>query len=281
MYTEDVMAKRLKKNIVAMIALLMSAVCIWQVSSIAFADEEVRYTESNIIYSDSTIENVYYKSRTQLEYNITPGMAPTYIATGEYTNACGAIAGANTIGFFDKYVEDLIPGWQSYFPANGRYKPDDKVYIPAVIAELYTLMRTNVDDVGVSETDFLNGLQEFVELRDKNITYTSLYNNGTVNYAGCKASIDAGKPILVFMDPTYMVAISQENGYDYITGLPLNSAHIALIYGYEKIQYVLTDNTVRTDTYLIMSTGQISPRVSYLDITTSVDINDAKGVNIY
>ena len=78
-----------------------------------------------------------------------------------------------------------------------------------------------------------------------------------------------------------MVAISQENGYDYITGLPLNSAHIALIYGYEKIQYVLTDNTVRTDTYLIMSTGQISPRVSYLDITTSVDINDAKGVNIY
>lgn len=67
MYTEDDMAKRLKKNIVAMIALLMSAVCIWQVSSIAFADEEVRYTESNIIYSDSTIENVYYKSRTQLE----------------------------------------------------------------------------------------------------------------------------------------------------------------------------------------------------------------------
>lgn len=274
------MAKRLKKNIVAMIALLMSALCIWQVSSIAFADEEVRYTNGGISLYSST-EYLYYNSRTQLEYNITSGMAPTYIATGEYTNACGAIAGANTIGFFDKYVEDLIPGWQSYFPANGRYKPDDKVYIPAVIAELYTLMRTNVDDVGVSETDFLNGLQEFVELRDKNITYTSLYSNGTVNYAGCKASIDEGKPILVFMDPTDMVNISQRDGNDYITRLPLASAHIALIYGYERIQYVLTDNTVRTDTYLIMSTGQISPRVSYLDITTSVDINDAKGVNIY
>lgn len=274
------MAKRLKKNIVAMIALLMSAVCIWQVSSIAFADEEVRYTNGGIsLYSSA--EYVYYKTRTQLDYNITPGMAPTYIATGEYTNACGAIAGANTIGFFDKYVEDLIPGWQSYFPANGRYKPDDKVYIPAVIAELYTLMRTNVDDVGVSETDFLNGLQEFVELRDKNITYTSLYSNGVVNYAGCKASIDAGKPILVFMDPTDMVSISLKDGSDYVVRQSLASAHIALIYGYERIQYVLTDNTVRTDTYLIMSTGLTSPKVSYLDITTSVDINDAKGVNIY
>lgn len=274
------MAKRLKKNIVAMIALLMSAVCIWQVSSIAFADEEVRYTNGGIsLYSSA--EYLYYNSRTQLEYNITPGMAPTYIATGEYTNACGAIAGANTIGFFDKYIEDLIPGWQSYFPANGRYKPDDKVYIPAVIAELYTLMRTNVDDVGVSETDFLNGLQEFVELRDKNITYTSLYSNGTINYAGCKASIDAGKPILVFMDPTDMISISVRDGNDYIMRQSLASAHIALIYGYERIQYVLTDNTVRTDTYLIMSTGLTSPKVSYLDITTSVDINDAKGVNIY
>ena len=117
MYTEDVMAKRLKKNIVAMIALLMSALCIWQVSSIAFADEEVRYTNGGIsLYSSA--EYVYYKTRTQLDYNITPGMAPTYIATGTYTNACGAIAGANTIGFFDKYVEDLIPGWQSYFPSN-------------------------------------------------------------------------------------------------------------------------------------------------------------------
>ncbi len=274
------MAKRLKKNIVAMIALLMSALCIWQVSSIAFADEEVRYTNGGIsLYSSA--EYLYYNSRTQLEYNITPGMAPTYIATGEYTNACGAIAGANTIGFFDKYIEDLIPGWQSYFPANGRYKPDDKVYIPAVIAELYTLMRTNVDDVGVSETDFLNGLREFVELRDKNITYTSLYSNGTINYAGCKASIDAGKPILVFMDPTDMISISVRDGNDYIMRQSLASAHIALIYGYERIQYVLTDNTVRTDTYLIMSTGLTSPKVSYLDITTSVDINDAKGVNIY
>ena len=274
------MAKRLKKNIVAMIALLMSAVCIWQVSSIAFADEEVRYTNGGIsLYSSA--EYVYYKTRTQLDYNITPGMAPTYIATGEYTNACGAIAGANTIGFFDKYVEDLIPGWQSYFPANGRYKPDDKVYIPAVIAELYTLMRTNVDDVGVSETDFLNGLQEFVELRDKNITYTSLFNNGTVNYAGCKASIDAGKPVLLFMDPTDMVSISLKDGSDYIVRQSINSAHIALVYGYERIQYVLTDNSIRTNTYLIISSGFTVPRVAYIDITTSSDINDTKGVNIY
>lgn len=61
------MAKRLKKNIVAMIALLMSALCIWQVSSIAFADEEVRYTNGGISLYSST-EYLYYNSRTQLEY---------------------------------------------------------------------------------------------------------------------------------------------------------------------------------------------------------------------
>ena len=274
------MTRNKKKSFAAIIAFLLCALCCWQGAAVAFADEEVRYTDGGIS-TMSYANNIYYTSRTQVDYNITDGFAPTYLATGTYTNACGAIAGANTIGFFDKYVPNLIPEWVSYYPTNGRYRAEDTVYIPAVIAELYTRMRTNVDDVGVSESDFLNGLEEFVEVRNFDIMYTSLFSGGQVNYSGCKSFIDNNKPILVFMDPTEMVLISQENGYDYVTGTTLNSAHIALIFGYERIRYTLLDGSTLTKTYLIMSTGQSSPTIAYLDISTSVDINDVKGVYIY
>ena len=78
-----------------------------------------------------------------------------------------------------------------------------------------------------------------------------------------------------------MITISQETGYDYVTGVSLDSAHIALVFGYERIRYTLTNGSTLTKTYLIMSTGQTIPRAAYLDISTSVDINDVKGVTIY
>lgn len=271
----------MKKGFAAIVAFTLCALCCWQVASVAFADEEVRYTNGGISLMSTTVNNIYYTSRVQLDYGITDGTAPTYLATGAYTNACGAIAGANTIGFYDKYIEDLIPGWVSYFPANGRYKPDDAVYIPAVIEELYYRMDTNVVDVGVSEDEFLNGLTEYVEVRNHDIIFTSLFSGGQVNFEGCKTFIDANKPILVFCDPTYMITISQETGYDYVTGVSLDSAHIALVFGYERIRYTLTNGSTLTKTYLIMSTGQTIPRAAYLDISTSVDINDVKGVTIY
>lgn len=275
------MTKKMKKGFAAIVAFTLCALCCWQVASVAFADEEVRYTNGGISLMSTTVNNIYYTSRVQLDYGITDGTAPTYLATGAYTNACGAIAGANTIGFYDKYIEDLIPGWVSYFPANGRYKPDDAVYIPAVIEELYYRMDTNVVDVGVSEDEFLNGLTEYVEVRNHDIIFTSLFSGGQVNFEGCKTFIDANKPILVFCDPTYMITISQETGYDYVTGVSLDSAHIALVFGYERIRYTLTNGSTLTKTYLIMSTGQTIPRAAYLDISTSVDINDVKGVTIY
>lgn len=275
------MTKKMKKGFAAIVAFTLCALCCWQVASVAFADEEVRYTNGGISLMSTTANNIYYTSRVQLDYGMTDGTAPTYLATGEFTNACGAIAGANTIGFYDKYYEDLIPGWVSYFPTNGRYKMSDSVYIPAVIEELYYRMDTNVVDVGVSEDEFLNGLTEYVEIRNHDITYTSLFSGGQVNFEGCKTFIDANKPILVFCDPTYMITISQETGYDYVTGVSLDSAHIALVFGYERIRYTLTNGSTLTKTYLIMSTGQTIPRVSYLDISTSVDINDVKGVTIY
>lgn len=275
------MTKKMKKGFAAIVAFTVCALCCWQVASVAFADEEVRYTNGGISLMSTTTSNIYYISRTQVDYNITDGMAPTYLATGPYTNACGAIAGANTIGFYDKYYEDLIPGWVAYFPTNGRYKMSDSVYIPAVIEELYYRMNTNVVDVGVSEDEFLNGLAEYVEARNYDITYTSLFYDGQVSYEVCKSFIDSNKPILVFCDPTDMISISQQAGYDYVSAISLDSAHIALVYGYERIRYTLTDGSILTKTYLIMSTGQTLPRVSYLDISTSVDINDVKGVTIY
>ena len=137
------------------------------------------YADSIALTSTDKIETISYSTKETSTVETVNGV-PSYRQISGLSNACGATSGAIVVGFYDKYYEDLIPGFKTYL-SSGKYRGNDKTYIPKLINQLYTLMRTNIDDVGVSKDDCLNGLNSYVQDKKHKISFSSLSSTGKLN----------------------------------------------------------------------------------------------------
>lgn len=279
------MSKVIKKGFVllacAFMLLCSSLIPALTVSASAEETSSDRYYDEYPIstYAVDT-ESIFYTNRT-MDYVTTTNYAPDYYANTDLSNSCGPTAGGIIVGFYDRYYENLIPNFTSYY-TNGRYKPKDKVYIPALMQELYTLMRTNVDDVGVSEADCKNGLKTYVEQKGYNLNYTSVKNVwGTFQLNTVKNAIDNNKPILLFCDEVGLIDVAEGDHYDKIVTTGVKNRHVIVAYGYCTIKYYngLNEN-FRTDTYLMVSTGLYSQSTAYVQVNTTSWLDNGYVVTI-
>lgn len=242
-------------------------------------------TETTTRYADQPFlstyaqETVNYTRKVIVEQNTTDGQSPMYSPNSGQTNACGAVAGAEIVAFYDKYYPEMIPGWDSYFTSNGKYRLKDSTYVPALMNELYTLMRTNVDDVGVSENDFKNGLKTYINNKGYSISYQSVISGNNVNYSACKSAIDNNKVIVLFAKAGDVYTISSGTGFDTITPTNIAGAHIMVAYGYKQIQYYNAGGVFRTDIYLEVAMGQSTIKTASYKINPH-NLNAAYVINI-
>lgn len=250
-------------------------------TSVARADtvSEMRYYDApGVMLTSGTDETITYTRKEETEI-IFPNAVPNYY-TNTYDNACGPVAGANIVGYYDKYYEDLIPDYTAYYPANGRYRLIDGTYIPALIGDLYTLMRTNVVDVGVSESECLEGLQDYVEGKNRSITYTNI-KSGSFNMTAYKNAMSNQVPVILFCQSTDVVLIDTGEQQDEVLHLMSSSTHIVVGYGYREIKYYDTSNVnFRTDVYLRVATGWMTNASGYLKANSMSWLNSAYVVNV-
>ena len=242
-------------------------------------DTEDRYADAALVTPRSANETITYTKRVEtLDYE-TAGRCPKYRQINGLTNACGAVAGAEIVAFYDKYYPNMITGWQSHFDS-GYYRLQDTTYVPAVMNELYTLMRTNVDDVGVSEDDFKNGLKSYAGSHGHTLGYTSVRNwLGKLNFNDCKAALDQNKVIVLFTKAGDVYDVFLNDGYDTIVPTTIAGAHIMVAYGYYQVEYYNANGLFRTDTYLLVATGQ-AVTTSALYKIDSKNLNAAYVVNV-
>lgn len=238
---------------VAILLIFVSVFGAWTVVD----DGETRYGEPTLL-STYASETVYFTSKEEVGPVMTAGGCPEYHGLSDTPNGCGAVAGAEIIAFYDKYFPDLVPNWVSYYPASGKYRFQDSTNVPALIRQMYTLMRTNVDDVGVSRTDFLNGLTSYVTDNGYQVSYQSVMSGSTINYSQCKNAVDNNKVIVLFTLPTTVYDISDSSDHDTIIPINIASAHIMVVYGYYEAKYYNTSGLFRTDTYLIVQVGTMN-----------------------
>lgn len=245
-----------KNKIFLTIAILLIFVVVFAAGTSAFASAgEIRYADAPILSTyDSEIIN--YTSREITQENYTFGRCPMFTGTSDLTNACGAVAGAEIVAFYDRYYDNLIPDWTPYYTSNNNYRRQDSVVVPALIRELYTLMRTNVDDVGVSESDFLNGLTSYVNGKGHKVNYQSVKSGKSISFEQCKNAIDNNKVIVLFVLPTTVYNLTETSNYDLLSPKNIAGAHIMVAYGYLQIKYYNNSGLFRTDTYLYASTGK-------------------------
>ena len=239
-------------------------------------DRYYDYSDGIALATES--ETINYARKEMTKYELPYGV-PTY-SPASMTNACGPVAGTIIVGYYDKYFEDLIPNFTAYFAVNGRYRGMSTTYVVPVMQEIYTLMRTNVDDVGVSETDCLNGLETYVENKGLSLTYSSVKSGTFIDSAYINA-INNMQPVLIFAESIELYTISANDGYDYVSFLQSSQAHIVVGYGYYTFRYYdANDNLIRTDNYLIVSTGWSSNSLGFVKVNNSSWMNAAYAVDV-
>ena len=262
-----------------LVLVILSSICMFGAwSPIEQATTETRYNNAPIITTYAT-ETVYYTSRSIPDEGRTNGGVPTFVGTTGISNACGAIAGAEIVAFYDKYYPNLIPGWDSYYPATGKYRGQNGTYIDPMMVELYNLMQTNVNGEGVSENEFKTGLQQYFTNHGYTASFSSVKSGSTLNYSACKTAVDSNKVIVLFTTPGNIYSISEYSNYDEIDSYTISGNHIMIAFGYLQIKYYNSTGLFRTDTYLEVATGRSGIALAYYRIDSS-NLESAYVVNV-
>lgn len=239
----------------------------------AHAEATTRYADIISTYATTTSETVNY-TRKEETYEETVNAVPLYYQNSQYPNSCGPTAGAIIVGFYDKYYEDLIPNYNPCI-STGAYKRNDRTYIPQLLGDLYTLMRTNVDDVGVSETDCLSGLRSYVVNHGRIINYTSIKSSNKVDENKFVSAVRSNQPTILFCGKIDLHLIATYSNYDIVSKTAYVGAHIAVGYGIRTIKYYDGNNIFRTDKYLQIATGLMGNLIGLLKIDSSDWCNNA------
>ena len=270
------------KKLISIVAAFMALTVVCGNSGLIFANGDTvdakRYYDVPPISTLATNEElVTYTSVEQTSIRMTNGMPVYYTST--LTNACGPVAGGIIVGYYDKFIESLVPNYSTAY-ASGRFRMIDSTHIPNLLQNLYTLMRTNVDDVGVSESDCLNGLKSYVQGKGSSLTYTSLKNT-SFSGSGYIAAMNALQPVLLFCNNVtlYDVFVSEESTG--ISQLAQSTNHIMVGGGYLKLKYYNGTNNFRTDIFLEVRTGWLTGSVGYVKLEDASWIDSAYKVSIY
>ena len=261
-----------------LVLVVLSSICMFgAMAPAAQVDSEIRYADAPMI---STIADIttYFTSKEITVDVRTDGGAPTFIGS-EYPNACGPVAGTEIVAFYDKYYPNLIPDWDSYYPATGRYRTQNSTYISPVLANLYTLMKTNVGGEGVTEANFKSGLQTYFTNHGYSASFSSVKNGSTLNDSACINAIQNNKVIVLFTTPGEIYGLHEYSDHDILGSFTITGNHIMIAYGYLQINYYNGSTLIRTDTLLEVATGRSMPTVAYY-LANSTNLEAAYVVNV-
>lgn len=237
-------------------------------TSVPAKTEEAGYTGGPLLATYAS-ETISYTSKQVVEDIATANNAPAYYPIDGITNACGAVAGAIVVGFYDKYYEDLIPGWSSAY-ASGRYKSQDRTYVPALINDLYTRMKTNTTVAGVTESQCKTGLQNYAASKGYNLNYVSLGSGNSFNYTTFKAAVKNNDVSVLFVQPSNLYVISTDTNKDVLETYTISATHVMVAYGYYEVKYTTSGGT-RTDKYLRVATGRSDVTTAYYKVGSYID----------
>lgn len=220
--------------------------------AVAEAPEEKLYDGGELITMYAN-QRLPYFIKTIEEDIATPNNVPYYYEFSQ-ANACGPIAGAIAMGYYDSYYPDIIADWTSAY-ADGKYKGKDGTYVPALVQDLYGRMKTNTTGAGVTVNNFKSGLSAYVSAHGQSITYPSLWN-GSFDYKTFKEGINDNRIAVLFTGPdnVYEMESYPESSWDVLIPSQITANHVMIAYGYLEIHYFVSTGT-RTDRYLRVATG--------------------------
>lgn len=267
------------------IAIVLSISC--TIPSVTYAyndatgDGEIYYAGVGIPRYET--ETFSYATKSAESYSINTSFPNYYNTDNTLQNTCANVAGANLIGFYDRYFENLIP---NMVPGIGKTRyvyyamTRDMEKKQAVIDDFYYRMQTNVNGEGCTQSQYKNGIISYVQDKGLSTTFNSVMTNGSLDLNKVKTQLQNGNPISLYLLGFAFTGITDDGSSVVYNKTIYDSNHIAIAYGYEKVDYFASNGSLlRSEIYLKVATGFNNVTGVYVVNNYGV-LNDAESVNI-
>ncbi len=265
-------------------------------ASAAVEQEEIIYYD-DFVYGDDvfngqgTMTNNVYQIECDEVVTVASALhqsAPSFTSyEPDMHNYCGAMAGRNVVGFYDRWCTNLIPNYTpGMVTGTGIYRYYPDMEVPAtdgVLADLYDLML--IGQVGgTTSQNFKNGLRDYVEGKGYSISYSSFYDSTTsVNLTQLTNMINQNKVGVVMCTQynfIYGILPFLEEGYVRVTKFNSTTAHMMMVYGYQTLAFYNDGNHVCTKTFLYVSSGFEDCEHGYMELNDFSTINEAVTISV-
>lgn len=237
-------------------------------------DDAERYCGgSNFISVSEDI--AYAKKETTEQYSIK-GDVPNYNGNPDASN-CANIAGAELIGYYDRFCENLIPNYKTFIQMGSM------LIYRTTSAEITQVINKLNDYMGTKEGTTFNGFQKGMKTYVEEHSYTYRTEDlGNLNFDKYKAAVEANKPVALFLsDYTFYMSSQSKSGGETIEGDYCNVAHVVIGCGYKVDTYYNSNGQViTTRTYLKIASGFNLYEITYLCLDGKSTIDRATSVII-
>lgn len=276
-------SKKYKFGFVMILAMLCVITLCIPVTSAEEAVEIYYGAKNDVVPYSIYDETLNYTRKEVLMDTLISMKTPQYFDyNASLPNGCAAIAGGVIIGYYDKDYENLIPNFSSVAKRGEHliFKPiSDEA--ADVMQNLFGRMNVNMIQPGATENDFKNGLRSYVVDHGYNVNYTSYGNSYVVDYEGISQSLQNGIPLALFFDMKFLIYNLDIGETQLKLGTqPYNASHIAIVHGIKRVRYYNNDSVIRTDTYLSVSSGLMTPTFGHILVERTV-VDDIVGVKVY
>ena len=243
------------------------------------------YGYNGSTYEGSGTEKISYFTKTDNEEFIN-GALPQYYNSGNYTNTCANVAGAIILGYYDKDLTDLIPDFTS-----ARIIRDKILYfaqtpaVQKVIDDLYYKMKTNSTGNGTTVKQFKTGLEQYVNEKQQNVTYSPIVQNEQIDIDAYTTAIKQELPVVLFVSKYTMIPISdlkEDNTTDIYNESYYGGDHVLIGYGLRRINYYNADGSLKKEVVLLRAaTGYNQDPLVYIELDERIRVIDGYKIKIY
>ena len=223
----------------------------------------------------------YATKATTVDYTIQFELPDYCGSTG--SSSCANTAGAVVIAYYDRFYENLIPNYQSYYTMGPVviYKSPGAEII-SLINTLSDLMLIGEPHEGTTFSEFQLGMETYVESKGLTYSSSSVFLNGSFNLDRYKNAVNNNKPVAIFMMNYAMLGnIVVSDGVDTINSGYSSVSHVVVGCGYRTdVYYDANGNVITTRNYLRVASGILDYGIGYLNINGVTDIRNAISIEI-
>lgn len=208
----------------------------------------------------ATSEKITYSRKETTSQYTMKGEVPNYNGHVDAPN-CANVAGAELIGYYDRFYEELIPDYKTYVQIG------TMLSYRSMSAEISTVMITLKDymgtDKGTTFNGFHKGMKKYVEKHSRAYITEDL---GNLNFEKYKAAVEANKPVALFLsDYTFYLGTEVQSDGETIESEYSNVAHVVVGCGFKVDTYYNTaGQVIATRTYLRIASGFDVRGLTYL-----------------